>query len=206
MPGGLRLRLTNISDGDALDSDNLSRLIAEFGFDSKDAVRCRQVHGARVVRADPHAEPSRADGLVTSEPGIPLVLFGADCPLVCLYDEEAPALVVVHAGWRGIVAGVIEAGLEALGSPLHFRAWIAAHAGSCCYEVGEKVASEFPAAAVVRRPGEKPHLDLAEAISVRLGQRPEPMAEECTICGGSYYSYRGTGTPERHAMIAALTP
>lgn len=206
MPGGLKLRLTTFADGDTMDPVVLSRLVAELDLVPEVAVVCRQVHGARVVPARPGAGPDEADGLFTSESLVPLVLRGADCPLVCLHDEDAPSLVVVHAGWRGIVAGVLESGLASLGRPARYGAWISAHAGPCCYEVGEEVAAEFPDAAVVRRPGEKPHLDLAEAIAMRLGRRPEPLAGECTICGGGYFSYRGTGTAERHALIAALTP
>jgi copper oxidase (laccase) domain-containing protein len=145
LPGGLTLRLTTAADGDMMDPHVLSRCVADLDLVPETLVVCRQVHGARVIVARPGAEPEEADGLKTTEPMVPLVLRGADCPLVCLYDEDTPGLVVVHAGWRGIVAGVVEAGLVALGRPDRFRAWIAAHAGPCCYEVGEEVAAEFPA-------------------------------------------------------------
>jgi len=206
MPGGLSLRLTTAADGDATDPATLAAVIASMDLVPEVSVRCRQVHGARVVPARPGAVHSEADGLVTVEPWIPLVLFGADCPLLCLYDGRRPALVVVHAGWRGILAGVVEAGMTALGRPAEFDAWISAHAGPCCYEVGEEVASRFSESAVVRRPGVRPHLDLAAAIEVRLGMGPASLARECTICGRSYYSYRRTGGSGRHALIAALTP
>jgi len=206
MSGGLKLRLTTAADGDAMDDATLSAVLDSMGLVPEVAVRCRQVHGARVVPARPRTQPERADGLVTSEPLVPLVLFGADCPLLCLYDGAASVLVVVHAGWRGIVAGVIEAGLDALGRPERYDAWISAHAGSCCYEVGGEVASEFPAEALVRVEGARSHLDLAAAIVGRLGRRPERLARECTICGRSYFSYRRTGGRGRHALIAALTP
>ena len=209
MAGGLTLRLTTTSDGDCTDPANLERTVAALDLIPEVIVTCRQVHGARVVEAMPGVEPAEADGLVTREPLVSLALLGADCPLICLYDEEQPALLVLHAGWRGILAGVLEAGIHALDAGDHreVHGWISAHAGPCCYEVGEEVAARFPAEAVVRREAwARPHLDLRRAIEGRLDRRLQRLSKECTICGRSYFSYRRTRTGERHALIAALTP
>ncbi len=158
------------------------------------------------TRADRGGGPlAGADGLVTREPGVALVARGADCPLVLLHDPEGEAIAVLHAGWKGIVAGVLTAGRAALGAadPTRVRAWLGPCAGPCCYEVGEEVARLFPAAAVRRGPG-KPRLDLPAAVEAALGLPLDRSAYRCTVCSPDFFSHRRDGTSGRHALLAAL--
>ena len=103
-----------------------------------------QVHSARVVPAAPGLRDEHADGLWTGEAGLPMLAMTADCLPIALAraDDRPPALAVLHAGWRGLLDGVVAAGTEALGSGT-LAAAIGPGIGPCCYEVGEEVAAPF---------------------------------------------------------------
>lgn len=222
-PDGLRLRATTRADGNlalhtvtadaaatAEAGHNRAAVLAPWNLAPDDLVTAEQVHGAGVATVGrPEAGgPARAgaDALVTRIPDVALMILGADCPLVCLYDAAQPAVALAHAGWRGLAAGVLEATLDALApaDTTKIRAWLSACAGPCCYEVGEEVASRFPPEVVVRAAGRRPHLDLPLAVALSLPVPPTPLGG-CTICGDTHFSHRRTGTPSRHALIASLT-
>ena len=141
------------------------------------------------------------------EAGTAIMSLGADCPLVCLYDSTGPAVALLHAGWRGIVAGVLQRGMEVLAParPEKVEAFLGACGGPCCYEVGEEVAGRFPEETLRRdRARATVKLDLPRAVEIGLGRRVTRIGPGCTICGGAAFSHRATGTPHRHALIAAL--
>jgi YfiH family protein len=113
-----------------------------------------QVHGGEVVpvtasdagcgRDGRGSAVKYVDGLVTNDPGVPLILLTADCPLVCAYDPVRRAVGAVHSSWQGTVAHataqMIRVMQQAFGSdPGDLLAAIAPSAGPCCYEVGEDV-------------------------------------------------------------------
>lgn len=228
MKGALELQATTISDGNlALHTvppgahdeviANRARLLAAMDRTLDDLAVGEQVHGTRVSRVgkrdggrgahDPADALPATDALITSTPGIVLMSLSADCPLVCLLDPARPAIAVIHAGWRGLVAGVLKKTLRALApdNPETVQAFLAPCAGPCCYEVGEEVASRFSDEAVVRRPGRpQPHLDLPEAVSLSLGQKVVRLDESCTICNPAYFSHRRAATPNRQALLATL--
>lgn len=105
-----------LGDRDANVAENLGRLVAALGHAGVVA-SARQVHGARVVRvggASGQSVPD-ADGLVSTEPGVALLLRFADCvPVFLVAPGPRPAVALVHAGWRGLAAGVVEAGVGAV--------------------------------------------------------------------------------------------
>jgi len=105
---------------------------------------CHQVHGARVVRVDGAGLAGEGDALLTDRPGLGVMGFSADCPLVLLADPAGPAVGVAHASWRStvqrITARLVEAMAGELGaSPDRLVACICPSAGPCCYEVGGEV-------------------------------------------------------------------
>ena len=138
-----------------------------------------------------------------------LVIVTADCVPVLL---AAPGVVAaVHAGWRGIVAGVVPAALEFLGpDPKKVRAWIGPAIGECCYEVGEDVAAEVAGASapkVVLSGSPRPHLNLQAAVLHQLSvagvEKVETVAR-CTRChADELWSYRreGAGAGRNHSLI-----
>ena len=109
-----------------------------------------------------------ADGLVTAEPGVVLAVLTADCAPVLLADPAAGVVGAVHAGWRGLAAGVVEAGVAAMAElgadPAACTGLVGPAVGGCCYEVGPDVRAavgdRYPAALATTRDG-RPALDPA---------------------------------------------
>jgi YfiH family protein len=132
---------------------------------------------------------------------------------VVLADPATGRVAAVHAGWRGIVAGVVAETLRALEAPAErVAAWVGPAIGACCYEVGEGVAGEVASAAggaVVVRPATKtrPHLDLPGAVRNQLmaaGVSAPRIVVRCTRCDGDrLWSYRreGPGGGRNHAFV-----
>lgn len=168
-----------------------------LGFGSEWAT-VRQVHSANVVEACRPGDHGEADGLVTDEPGLPLAVFTADCLGIVLHGPDQVA--VIHAGWRGVVAGVVDSALAALGTvdTVH----IGPHIRSCCFEVGPEVADLFTEDLTTTTWGTT-SVDLAAAVSRQLPVEPR-VIERCTRCGDDTYSHRRDGTPARMAAIGWL--
>lgn len=123
--------------------ENRARAAHALGADPERLVGLTQVHGADVIRVEaPWAagEGPRADGMVTNKRGLPLGIVTADCAPVLLVDAAAGVVGAAHAGWRGAVAGVLEATVAAMVALGALRARIAAAIGPCIggesYEVG----------------------------------------------------------------------
>jgi purine-nucleoside/S-methyl-5'-thioadenosine phosphorylase / adenosine deaminase len=132
--------------GDHVERVDENRRIAceSIGADLDKLALNFQVHSGRVVRAVPGARSEHADGLWTDEPRLPILAMSADClPIVLVRTNgHAPAVAVLHAGWRGLLEGIAEAGAEALGAGT-LTAAVGPGIGPCCYEVGEEVAAPF---------------------------------------------------------------
>jgi purine-nucleoside/S-methyl-5'-thioadenosine phosphorylase / adenosine deaminase len=105
----------------------------------------RQVHSPTVHRADPGVRGAPGDGLWTDERRVPLLAMSADClPIAVATTDGPPHLAVLHAGWRGLADGVVEAGVNALGVAPK-AAVIGPAIGPCCYDVGPEVAARYDA-------------------------------------------------------------
>lgn len=179
-------------------------------------VRLRQVHGAAVHVVDGAASGSSVepgDALLTAVPNVAVAVFVADCVPVFLLDPGRRTAGVVHAGWRGTAAGVLEAAVQRLhaevGSPaadLHVHLGVAICGR--CYEVGPEVTEALG----LPSDGRKAHVDLRDALearALRLGV-PAPAITRspyCTRCDRDrFYSYRGEGKRAgRMAAVAALS-
>jgi YfiH family protein len=166
----------------------------------------RQVHGAQVRRLHGTGTDAtvEADGQATAERGLGLMAFTADCLPVAVGGEGCVAML--HAGWRGLAAGVLEEGvsaLRAIGDGGELVAVIGPGAGRCCYEVGEEVHAAFGDAYMHQR-----HLDLKAAARHRLhaaGVADVRDLELCTICDARFFSHRREGTlAGRQAGVAWL--
>lgn len=175
----------------------------------------RQVHGARVVRAQATGFLGEGDALISAQPGLGLLVRSADCPLVlaAALDGRGRALAVgvAHASWRSTVAGIAPRMLLALAllagrSPGGVRAALAPSAGPCCYEVGPEVrdaaVAEHGTAARAWFPEREGRLifDLWRANAEQLaaaGLPPErlELAGVCTICEDAHFhSWRRDGS------------
>lgn len=207
---------------------NRRRVATVLGLAGRPWALARQVHGAEVLRVTagglgagpPEAKPplGDADGLVTADPGVVLAVLTADCVPVLLADPGAGVVGAVHAGWRGLAAGVVEAGVAAMtelgADPGSCVGLVGPAAGGCCYEVGadvrEAVGSGHPAALATTRDG-RPALDpaagAAQALE-RAGIGQLRLARECTIdLAGRFFSHRRDhGRTGRQAGLIALVP
>ncbi len=173
--------------------------------------RLRQVHGNEVVvvtRANSGDRP-RADAMVAREAGIVLGIFTADCVPVLLSAPRERVCGAMHAGWRGVIAGIAEASVRAMDSlgaaPGSIRAALGPSIGPCCFEVdrelADRFASEIPGASRHRREGRpgKAYLDLRAIVRDQLiaaGVAPDAIEilGPCTRCAPDrYFSRRAAG-------------
>jgi len=164
------------------------------------------VHGTLVRRARAGDRNEHADGLWTDEPGIPMLAMSADClPIVLArltVGRSAPALAVLHVGWRGLADGVVASGVETLGGRV--AAVIGPGIGPCCYEVGPEVAARFDEDLVAGRT-----LDLWTAAERALGEAGVDDVERtdiCTSCNPDlYFSHRrDRGITGRQGVIGLV--
>ncbi|MCS6798571.1 MAG: peptidoglycan editing factor PgeF, partial [Myxococcota bacterium] len=181
-----------------------------------------QVHGAAVLYVDAGSTAAEtraveADALLTRHEGLALGVRTADCVPLLLADVRTGAVAALHAGWRGLVAGIVPAALRAFATLCGNRPseWIAAigpHIRADAFEVADDVAGRIVAAvgearALVRRPG-RPHVDLAIAVRAQLlaaGMRSERIDDVggCTFAESTrFFSYRRDGTRSgRHLSV-----
>ena len=142
------------SSGDAITrvEANRARALHRLGMAPASLCTVRQVHSAAVVIAaapQPKRPSLGADALVTDRPGITLGVLCADCAPVLLVDPAAGVIGAAHAGWRGSLAGVIEATIEAMVGLGAARDRTRAAIGPCIaqasYEVGPELLTRFTA-------------------------------------------------------------
>ena len=190
-------------DDPAAVTENRERVARQIGFPRDAVVQGRQVHGARVERrVTAEGALAEADGQATARDDVALLVLTADCLPVALIAPEAVAML--HAGWRGLAAGVLEEGTTALRElgATRIEAAIGPGAGGCCYEVGAEVQEAFG-----REPVRGP-IDLKAIARERLGAAGLAAVHDaglCTICTepGLFFSHRRDGgVTGRQAGIA----
>jgi polyphenol oxidase len=207
---------------------NYDRLLAAAGCAARELVRVHQVHGpavARVRRGEPFDVSTKADALVGDDPRRALSVRVADCVPVLMATEDGRAVAAVHAGWRGVVAGVVTAAVEELrtiyranaGSRgVRLLAAVGPGIGPGAFEVGPEVVAEFrrafaPEAPVRETPDGKGRVDLREAIRRQLtesgiDEKAIDLTDRCTFRDASeFFSHRReTGVTGR--MAAVISP
>jgi len=175
-------------------AENRARMAAALAVEPQRLLTAYQVHSAEVVVAQApwHTRP-RADGIVTCMPGLAIGVTTADCAPVLLADRQARVVGAAHAGWRGALAGVLEATLAAMEELGARRQHIVAAAGPMIrqpsYEVGPELVERFLAAdrdnarffAPAARPGHA-QFDLAGYIVARLRRAGVGEIEDLGCC------------------------
>lgn len=199
-----------VGDDPSAVEENRRLLFAAAGVPMDRLVFQRQVHGDAVRHVQAPGTIDATDGICTATPDLYLCVTVADCVPVFLYDPVAGAVGVVHAGWRGTVAGIVTKGVAAmtgaLGAvPSRIRAYIGPSAGVCCYTVGEEVATRLPGSCVVTADGSR-RVDLKSANRELLLASGVPAGSiivdtSCTICGsGVFHSHRREGSASGRMM------
>jgi YfiH family protein len=205
--------------------ENRARVAAHLGTAAANLVSAHQVHGttARIVTEPwPAERRPQADALVTTTRGLALGVLTADCAPVLFAEPGAGVVAAVHAGWRGALAGVVEATLgamEELGAERrHIRAAVGPCIGQEAYEVGPEFEAEFlgqdpESAHFFARAGAgvRPHFDLSGYVVHRLRRAglvaPGAVGACCYARREDFFSYRrarGLAEPDYGRQISAI--
>jgi hypothetical protein len=171
--------------------------------------RASQVHGARAIVVMGEAEAvarEEADALVAREPEMAVGVRTADCVPVLLADSKTGHVCAVHAGWRGVVSGVVHAAFEHGAFDL---AAIGPCIGACCFDIGTDVAQKL-APHLIQRDGRTTG-DLRAAVRAQLashglGRARVDDVPGCTHCDAArFFSHRRDGDAAgRHLAIIAV--
>lgn len=173
-----------------------------------------QVHGTDVVAfaGDPPWQRTVGVGdvLVVDDPVRPVAVWAADCAPVILADRRGRRLVAIHAGWRGLAAGVLDVAVGALGGRAG-AAVLGPCIHPCCYEFGADDAARVaagvgvaPAAVTSTTTAGTAALDLPAAVAVGLARHDVGLdaVGPCTACSARWYSHRARRDDGRHALTA----
>lgn len=219
-----------VGRGDVSESveENFRRFCAVTGVDERRCVLSKQVHEA-TVRVCTAGDAGKglyakrnytADALITNEPGLPLVVFSADCGTILLYDPVCHAVGACHAGWRGCARGIVEKTVRELercygAKAERLLAAVGPCIGPCCFETDGDVPQAMrwalgPAAEpYLERRGRKWQVDLAglnREWLLHAGLPPEniDLCGLCTACHPEWFwSHRKMGGA-RGAQIAMI--
>lgn len=172
-----------------------------------------QVHGIDVVDAGVAPAGSRADASVARRAGAVCAVQTADCLPVLFCDDDGQVVAAAHAGWRGLLAGVLEATLARMDvAPRQVMAWMGPAIGPAAFEVGQEVRDAFAAAdrrdASAFAPGArhgKWQADLFQLARQRLARCGVERVFGGGVCTYSdperYFSYRRDGVTGRFATL-----
>ncbi len=210
------------SDQSAVVSINRARVAQAMGVAPDKLVSVHQVHSADVVTLEgpPDIRP-RADAMVTATPGLALAVLTADCQPVLLADTDAGVIGAAHAGWRGALAGVLEATVAAMvrlgAEPGRIAAVIGPTISQRAYEVGPDLLEEFMAEDAgyarffAQGTGDRLLFDLPGFGLARLraaGVGEALWTRHCTYSDpGLFYSYRRAthgGEADYGRLISAI--
>jgi YfiH family protein len=211
------------SDQASAVSVNRARVAAALGLPPARLLSLHQVHSADVVIAGPEgwSERPRADAAVTAVPGIALSVLTADCAPILLHDREAGVAGAIHAGWRGALAGVVEATVAAMvrlgARPERTMAAVGPTISQRAYEVGPEFLESFLdedrafGRFFVNGEGDRYLFDLPGFVLARLRESGVGEAEWIGVCTYSdparFYSYRRktrTGEADYGRLISAI--
>lgn len=221
---GLNLSIS-VGDTRANVVENRSRAFRALGRDPDSIADLWQVHSADVVyaataRAPGQEHHGKADALITDRPAVTLFLRFADCVPILLYDRARHAIGLVHAGWRGTIARVCAAAVEAMTAqfgtdPADVSAAIGPSISAARYEVGPEVVAAAKAALggrvdeTLSTPAGRAHFDLWRANAIVLEQAGVADVIVGGICTAEntqdFYSHRAEhGQTGRFGALLAL--
>lgn len=222
-PGGIdvvagevvaRIRCSTSADGDFhLEANPVALQHRRQAFMPGPWTQLDEVHGTavRVIDRPGDLDAAVGDAAVTGCLGAVLAVWVGDCAPVVLVGEKG-IVGVVHAGWRGALAGVLDRALDAMQSmgAGAVKAYLGPCVHPCCYEFGELDLQPFSerlgASVVGRTTWGTMSLDMPAVVSLLLHQRQVPMTKlgGCTACsGGRWFSHR-RGDRGRHVMAVVL--
>ena len=184
----------------------------------------RQVHGDNIIYIGKGIKHSNgdiqedADGLMTDQKNMPVMVMGADCSLLVIADLKNRAVCAVHSGWKGTLDRVVLKTLKVFcghfgSNKCNIDIFIGPGIRKCCYQIGEDLAGSFRdvfGGDGLLSKGCSQYLDLAELNRMQIREFGIPEknifdTRVCTGCDGRYYSYRREGVTGRQAAIAMVS-
>jgi len=196
--------------------ENRARFFAKCGIEPGKVVSARLINGTnvKIINDLSQARITNTDGLVTDKKGIFLSLTVADCIPIYFHDHQKEIVGLAHAGWRGIVGGIIEntiSKMKSLGSdPRDISVQLGPGINECHFEIKEDILDQFKGyEKFIFRKNEKMFVDLKGIILKQLenaGIKVENIQNDpnCTFCSSKYFSFRRDKPPFTEAMIAII--
>ena len=175
----------------------------------------KQIHGIAVVNAKKSQESTEADAAFSWQQGVVCVVMTADCLPVLFCDRAGTVVAAAHAGWRGLVGGVLESTIHEMAVPAgELLAWLGPAIGPSAFEVGDEVRAAFVAddpgavgAFVPHAPGKwlADIYELARRRLRRAGVEAIYGGDLCTVSDPDrFFSYRRDGVTGRQATLIWL--
>jgi len=207
----------NLGDhvGDGPDAVAANRALLRAGLPG-DPFWLEQVHGTVAVDVDKWPEINQGDAACSRQPGNVCAVMTADCLPVLFCDRQGSVVAAAHAGWRGLLAGVLESAVGAMQVvPGNILAWLGPAIGPACFEVGREVRDAFvagdPAASLAFKPCANDSKWLCDIYLLarqrlqRMGITAISGGEACTVREGDrFFSYRRDGVTGRMASLIWL--
>jgi YfiH family protein len=198
-----------VGDDPKVVSQNVCDMKLAIGIHDGRVVTMKQMHGDHIVEvADTSIkEAGEADAMVTAKPNVFLGVLTADCVPILMIAPRERVAAVIHAGWRGSLAGIAEKAIEYFADHYHIapgslEAALGPSIGGCCYEVGDDVVEPLRARwgklveDCVKKSAVASHLDLRRFNRAMLAQAGLPAERvfelgPCTCCAANeFFSYR----------------
>ena len=198
----LNIVFTEKEDGNMREPSNREKLVNKFPI--KNLLVPNQKHTANIVF--PEDINQEADGIVIDKKEIAGGVLTADCMPVVLTDFNR--LVVIHAGWKGLLSGIIQKGIEFFEKKENIYALIGAHARKCCYEVQQDfIQKNHIEKKYIYKENNKLTFAMSELTADILKKHGVRQVEDisiCTICNDNLFSYRKGNFNERILTFAWL--
>ena len=202
----------HVGDDPAAVQENRARVAAAAGVEPTRLVIPRQVHGDDVVEISGPSDEVVADGLRTRDDDVALAILVADCVPLLIADAFSDQFAVVHAGWRGLAAGVLGATIAQFPDPTTLYVAVGPHIAPTHYQVGSDVADHFAHVAGALTgddsPDERPRflLNLAAVVLDQLTDRRVPASQvffsPVASNDAPFFSDRGARPCGRVALVA----
>ena len=204
----------HVGDDPARVAENRRRLLNTLGLSAM-PLWLQQVHGTVVVDAATAGQACEADASFVIGPGLACAVLTADCLPVLLCDSGGTRVAAVHAGWRGLLGGIVENTVRALHCPgSQLLAWLGPAIGPQAFEVGDEVRESFiaedpqAAAAFEPSPSRRWLANIYVLARLRLARMHVTAVyggHWCTVSdAGRFYSYRRDGVTGRMASLIWL--
>jgi len=217
---------TAVQDDPDRIATNYRLFLSATGMGRRELIRVHQMHGAEVARAERgtnFASGQCADAIITADPARCCSVRTADCVPIFLASDDGKIVAAVHAGWRGIVAGILGRTVDLLWHAIEAAdaSQLVAAVGPCigptAFEVGTDVVDQFERLfghqVWIERGGEKGHLDLPAAahlqlIAAGLSESRIDVARLCTVSmPKEFFSHRrDRGITGRMAAVIGVKP